>query len=84
MLMGYFLCVFPLVLLEFIFLTRFLVFQIGFMEKLFTFKIQNLQFFQKIAKMSIILQQLAKGFKFFQVRKYVGYSQEALPANKSL
>ena len=54
------------------------------MEKLFTFKIQNLQFFQKIAKMSIILQQLAKGFKFFQVRKYVGYSQEALPANKSL
>ena len=45
--------VFPLVLLEFIFLPKFLVFQIGFTDKLFTFEIRSSRFVLRFSFLSL-------------------------------
>ena len=57
--------VFPLVLLEFIFLPKFLVFQIGFTDKSFTFEIRSSRFVLKFSFMSLFYSICVKNFFFF-------------------
>ena len=55
----------PLVLLEFIFLPKFLVFQIGFTDKSFTFEIRSSRFVLKFSFMSLFYSICVKNYFFF-------------------
>ena len=55
----------PLVLLEFIFLPKFLVFQIGFTDKSFTFEIRSSRFVLNFSFMSLFYSICVKNYFFF-------------------
>ena len=73
--------VFPLVLLEFIFLPKFLVFQIGFTDKSFTFEIRSSRFVLKFSFMSLFYSICVKNFFFFFFEIYL-IPRFALPTDR--
>ena len=73
--------VFPLVLLEFIFLPKFLVFQIGFTDKLFTFEIRSSRFVLRFSFLSLFYSIFFFSAFFFFFEIYL-IPRFALPTDR--